>query len=64
MIIKLRDNVFIKVDGVIDDLTGVWGKRWIKNEQRFADHCIFYSFYESVTEADLPKALPKLDIDR
>lgn len=62
MIIKLRDNVYIKVDHTMRG--GVWGWRWIKNEQRFADHCIFYPFYESVTEADLPKALPKLDIDR
>lgn len=62
MIIKLRDNVFVKVESIVP--RGVWGWRWIRNENRFSDQCIFYPFYEEVKEDELPKALPRLEIDK
>lgn len=61
MIIKLRDGAFIKTENITKE--GVWGWRWNKNEQRFAEQCIYYYFFVVADESDLPKALPRLEID-
>ncbi len=65
MIIRTNKGNYLKVDSWITDLS-CWAWRWNRNEQRFSEYCVQcdMSWYTKVAEADLPKALPRLEIDK
>lgn len=68
-IIKTDQGQFIKVDNSIilwvnNGWKVIFGWRWNKNEQAWGKHCVEFTFrnYEIVTEADLPKRLPEVEV--
>lgn len=56
------DGQFINVDPQHCEPGYVWGQRWNRNEQAWG-LCMLYKCdkFMLVTEADLPKALDKID---
>lgn len=64
-IIKTDQGQFIKVETFHPgNYRVVWGYRWNRNEERWGKYCLIINVdgYCEVTEADLPKRLPEVEV--